>query len=92
MSARYAPGAAVKVARDRPTISIGRQHIRTPHYVRGLTGTIAEVMGPPQEQPDRRRVRGRCQRQHPPPGPVQLVEGVGPVAGAGGRQVEDLTH
>lgn len=46
MSARYAAGAVVKVARDRPTISIGRQHIRTPHYVRGLTGTIAEVMGP----------------------------------------------
>lgn len=46
MSARYAPGATVRVARDRPAISVGRAHIRTPHYVRGLTGTVAEVMGP----------------------------------------------
>jgi nitrile hydratase len=46
VSARFAPGVAVRVARERPAISLGRQHIRTPHYVRGLTGTVAEVMGP----------------------------------------------
>lgn len=46
MSPRFAPGAPVRVAQERPAISLGRQHIRTPHYVRGLTGTVAEVMGP----------------------------------------------
>lgn len=46
MSARYRAGAAVRVARERPAVSVGRLHIRTPHYVRGLTGTVAEVMGP----------------------------------------------
>ncbi|WP_439580046.1 SH3-like domain-containing protein [Elioraea sp.] len=46
MSARFAPGTTVRVAQERPAISLGRQHIRTPHYVRGLTGTVAEVMGP----------------------------------------------
>jgi len=46
VSPRFAPGAAVRVARERPAVSRGRQHIRTPHYVRGLTGTVAEVVGP----------------------------------------------
>lgn len=46
MSARFRPGDAVRVRAERPAISLGRPHIRTPHYVRGKPGTIAEVMGP----------------------------------------------
>lgn len=46
MKARFARGDRVLVRRDRPEISRGRQHIRTPHYVRGLAGTVAEVVGP----------------------------------------------
>jgi nitrile hydratase len=46
MTARFRPGEPVRVAAERPAISLGRQHIRTPHYVRGQTGTVAEVMGP----------------------------------------------
>lgn len=46
MSARFRPGDTVRVARDRPAISLGRPHIRTPHYVRGKAGMVAEVIGP----------------------------------------------
>jgi nitrile hydratase len=46
MSARFRPGDRVRVTAERPAISIGRPHIRTPHYVRGQDGMIAEVMGP----------------------------------------------
>lgn len=46
MTARFCPGDAVRVMADRPAISLGRPHIRTPHYVRGKPGHIAEVMGP----------------------------------------------
>lgn len=46
MSARFRPGDRVRVSLERPAISVGRPHIRTPHYVRGQQGTVAEVMGP----------------------------------------------
>lgn len=46
MSARFRPGDAVRVSAARPAVSLGRAHIRTPHYVRGKEGTVAEVMGP----------------------------------------------
>ena len=46
VNARFRPGDAVRVAAERPAISAGRPHIRTPHYVRGRSGVVAEVMGP----------------------------------------------
>jgi len=46
VSPRYRPGEQVRVRAERPAISVGRAHIRTPHYVRGQPGMIAEVMGP----------------------------------------------
>lgn len=45
-AARFRPGEAVRVRAERPAISAGREHIRTPHYVRGRNGTVTEVMGP----------------------------------------------
>jgi nitrile hydratase len=44
-AARFRPGEPVRVRMERPAVSAARQHIRTPHYVRGQTGTVTEVMG-----------------------------------------------
>jgi hypothetical protein len=46
VSARFRPGDAVRVTAERPAISVGRPHIRTPHYVRGQRGMVADVIGP----------------------------------------------
>jgi nitrile hydratase len=39
-----APGTSVRVKADWPELR-GRCHIRTPHYVRGETGTILRHLG-----------------------------------------------
>ena len=43
-SARFARGDAVRVRDDWPEAR-GPAHIRTPHYLRGRTGTVAAVLG-----------------------------------------------
>lgn len=40
MSARFAPGEAVRVRRAYPA-----GHIRTPYYIRGLDGVVERVCG-----------------------------------------------
>jgi nitrile hydratase len=40
MSARFGPGAAVRVRDARPP-----GHLRTPWYIRGKAGTVAEIAG-----------------------------------------------
>lgn len=40
MSPRFAPGRRVRVRRAHPP-----GHVRTPHFVRGLTGTVETVAG-----------------------------------------------
>ena len=40
----FAPGARVRVRNDWPETR-GPCHIRTPHYVRGLTGTVVRRLG-----------------------------------------------
>jgi hypothetical protein len=40
----FAPGAAVRVKEDWPETR-GRVHIRTPHYVRGMQGTVVRQLG-----------------------------------------------
>ena len=40
MSPRFAPGGRVRVRRAHPP-----GHVRAPHYVRGLTGTVEAVAG-----------------------------------------------
>ena len=41
---RFANGAAVRVKDARPE-TITRLHLRTPHYVRGRTGTVVRALG-----------------------------------------------
>jgi hypothetical protein len=41
---RFAPGSPVRVRRDFPELR-GRCHIRTPHYLRGLQGTVERPLG-----------------------------------------------
>ena len=41
---RFTPGARVRV-RDAHPERLAPMHIRTPHYVRGRTGTVARVLG-----------------------------------------------
>jgi nitrile hydratase len=43
-AAAYAPGTRVRIKDDWPE-ERGRCHIRTPHYVRGRTGTIERALG-----------------------------------------------
>lgn len=43
--ARFAPGAWVRVQRERPPESVGRRHIRTPLYLWGARGRVAAVVG-----------------------------------------------
>ncbi|MDE2008038.1 MAG: nitrile hydratase subunit beta [Rhodospirillales bacterium] len=40
----FAPGAAVRVKNDWPETR-GPCHIRTPHYLRGRTGTVQRALG-----------------------------------------------
>ena len=40
----FAPGAAVRVKEDWPETR-GPVHIRTPHYVRGMQGTVVRQLG-----------------------------------------------
>jgi nitrile hydratase subunit beta len=40
----FAPGAAVRVKEDWPETR-GRVHTRTPHYVRGMQGTVVRQLG-----------------------------------------------
>lgn len=40
----FAPGAQVRVRNDWPETR-GPAHIRTPHYVRGRTGTVVRGLG-----------------------------------------------
>jgi len=40
----FAPGAHVRVRDDWPETR-GRVHIRTPHYVRGMRGTVVRCFG-----------------------------------------------
>jgi nitrile hydratase subunit beta len=42
--AGFAPGARVRVKRDWPETR-GPVHIRTPHYLRGMQGTVARCLG-----------------------------------------------
>jgi hypothetical protein len=42
--ARLPPGTRVQVRNDWPE-SRGPAHIRTPHYVRGRTGTVVRALG-----------------------------------------------
>ncbi|MBY0337744.1 MAG: nitrile hydratase subunit beta [Acetobacteraceae bacterium] len=41
---RFAPGSRIRVKDDRPEHLV-RIHIRTPHYVRGRSGTVQRVLG-----------------------------------------------
>jgi nitrile hydratase len=41
---RFAPGARVRIRDDWPE-ERGPCHIRTPHYVRGRTGTVERALG-----------------------------------------------
>ena len=49
MTARFAPGDAVRVRNDWPEAQAAttgrRPHIRTPHFVRGAEGTIECLLG-----------------------------------------------
>ena len=36
----------MRVADERPAISVGRPHIRMPHHVRGRLGMVTELIGP----------------------------------------------
>jgi len=40
----FAPGTAVRVKNDWPETR-GPAHIRTPHYLRGMTGTVVRHLG-----------------------------------------------
>jgi nitrile hydratase subunit beta len=42
--AGFAPGARVRVKHDWPETR-GPVHIRTPHYLRGMQGTVARCLG-----------------------------------------------
>jgi nitrile hydratase len=44
MSAPFAPGARVRVRDDWPEAR-GPVHIRTPHYLRGRSGTVVRALG-----------------------------------------------
>lgn len=44
MSARFAPGARVRVKDHRPE-ALARLHLRTPHYLRGREGTVQRYLG-----------------------------------------------
>ena len=44
MIPRFAPGARVRVRDARPE-RLAPMHLRTPHYVRGRTGTVERVLG-----------------------------------------------
>ncbi len=44
MTPRFAPGATVRVKDDWPERR-GPCHIRTPHYIRGRTGTVVRPLG-----------------------------------------------
>ena len=44
MTPRFAPGATVRVKDDWPETR-GPCHIRTPHYIRGRTGTVVRPLG-----------------------------------------------
>lgn len=44
MTARFAPGDSVRVRDDWPEAK-ARVHIRTPHFLRGVEGTIETVLG-----------------------------------------------
>jgi nitrile hydratase len=41
---RFDPGTAVRVKRDFPELR-GPCHIRTPHYLRGLSGVVERPLG-----------------------------------------------
>jgi nitrile hydratase subunit beta len=41
---RFGPGARVRVRDDWPEAR-GPAHVRTPHYVRGCTGTVVRALG-----------------------------------------------
>jgi nitrile hydratase len=41
---RFAPGARVRVRDSRPE-RLAPMHLRTPHYVRGRTGTVERALG-----------------------------------------------
>lgn len=49
MTARFAPGDTVRVRDDWPEAQSGekktRVHIRTPHFLRGVEGTIETLLG-----------------------------------------------
>jgi nitrile hydratase len=49
MTARFAPGDAVRVRNDWPEAQAARSgtrvHIRTPHFLRGAAGTIERAIG-----------------------------------------------
>jgi nitrile hydratase subunit beta len=40
----FAPGSAVRVKNDWPETR-GPVHIRTPHYLRGMPGTVVRLLG-----------------------------------------------
>ncbi len=42
--AAFAPGAAVRVKDDWPEVR-GPAHIRTPHYLRGMSGRVVRRLG-----------------------------------------------
>lgn len=83
---RFAPGDTVHVKDDWPERR-GRVHIRTPHYLRNRTGTIARALGAfanPEDlafgRPAPKRVLYHVQFDQPPvfaegtPGDTLLVE------------------
>jgi nitrile hydratase len=41
---RFGPGHRVRVRDDWPELA-GRAHVRTPHYIRGRTGTVLRHLG-----------------------------------------------
>jgi nitrile hydratase subunit beta len=41
----FAPGQRVRVRNDWPEAAGRKVHIRTPHFVRGATGTVERVLG-----------------------------------------------
>lgn len=49
MTGRFAPGDAVRVRNDWPEVQAAkvgtRVHIRTPHFLRGASGTIERALG-----------------------------------------------
>jgi hypothetical protein len=45
MSARFRAGDKVRVAERWPEAGVERVHVRTPHFLRGRTGTVERVLG-----------------------------------------------